>query len=64
LDTEASGVAVSKIAKKLNMDLMEAAKGIIDIANEKIFGALRLVSVEQGTWLTISYPRYEQWRLD
>ena len=39
---------MSKIADRLGMGVMEAAKGIIDIVNEKMFGALRLVSVEQG----------------
>jgi N-methylhydantoinase A len=28
--------------------LMEAARGIIDIVNENMFGALRMISVQQG----------------
>jgi len=27
---------------------MEAARGIIDIVNENMFGALRMISVQQG----------------
>lgn len=48
LDVEASKNAVSKVADRLQMTLHDAARGIIDIVNEKMFGALRLVSVEQG----------------
>ena len=40
--------AVQKIADSMGISLMEAAEGIVKIANESIFGALRLVSVEQG----------------
>lgn len=40
--------AVQKIADSMDISLMDAAEGIIKIANESIFGALRLVSVEQG----------------
>jgi N-methylhydantoinase A len=40
--------AVQKIADALDMPLKKAAEGIIDIVNENMFGALRLVSVEQG----------------
>jgi N-methylhydantoinase A len=48
LDVAAARAAVGKVADRLGMKLEEAAKGIIDIVNEKMFGALRLVSVEQG----------------
>ena len=48
LDVAASQKAVSHVAEKLGMTVLDAAKGIIDIVNEKMFGALRLVSVEQG----------------
>jgi N-methylhydantoinase A len=48
LDREASKRAVQKIADSLNLSLMEAAAGIISIVNETMFGALRLVSVQQG----------------
>jgi N-methylhydantoinase A len=40
--------AVAKIAKPLGLSIKEAASGIIDIVNENMYGALRLVSVEQG----------------
>ncbi len=40
--------AVQSIADSLDLTLHEAASGIVDIVNENMFGALRLVSVEQG----------------
>ena len=40
--------AVQTIADALGVGLMDAAQGIVDIVNENMFGALRLVSVEQG----------------
>ena len=48
LDTAASAAAVQSIAKQMGMDTISAAEGIIDIINESMHGALRLVSVEQG----------------
>ncbi len=48
LDTEAAKAAVSQIADAMGLDLMHAAAGITDIVNENMFGALRLVSVQQG----------------
>ena len=48
LDFKASETAVQTIADALNLDLKTAASGVIDIVNENIFGALRLVSVQQG----------------
>ncbi|WND03478.1 hydantoinase/oxoprolinase family protein [Temperatibacter marinus] len=48
LDVDASRKAVQTIADALSVTLEEAAQGIIDIANENMFGALRLVSVQQG----------------
>ena len=44
----AAAAAVQTIADALSLDLKPAAAGIIDIVNENIFGALRLVSVQQG----------------
>lgn len=44
----ASEAAVQKVADAMNIPLMEAAEGIVRIVNESMFGALRLVSVEQG----------------
>jgi N-methylhydantoinase A len=40
--------AVQKIADALGTSLKAAAEGIINIVNENMFGALRLVSIEQG----------------
>jgi N-methylhydantoinase A len=49
LDREAAHAAVKSIADATGLDSVEAAAaGIIDIVNENMFGALRLVSVQQG----------------
>ena len=40
--------AIKPIAKALGISVKRAAAGIIDIVNENMYGALRLVSVEQG----------------
>lgn len=48
INREASVKAVQTVADAIGIDLMEAAEGIIKIVNESMFGALRLVSVEQG----------------
>ena len=48
INRDASVAAVQKVADAIGIDLMEAAEGIIKIVNEAMFGALRLVSVEQG----------------
>ncbi len=48
LDREGSKRAVQKIADAMKIDLMAAARGIIDIVNENMFGALRMISVQQG----------------
>ena len=40
--------AVQKVADAMGVSLKEAAEGIVRIANEHMFGALRLISVEQG----------------
>lgn len=48
IDKAAAEAAVQKIADAMGIGLMEAAEGIIKIVNESMFGALRLVSVEQG----------------
>jgi N-methylhydantoinase A len=48
INREASVAAVQKVADAMGIELMEAAEGIIKIVNESMFGALRLVSVEQG----------------
>lgn len=48
LDREGARAAVQTIADRLGIGLMEAARGIIDIVNENMFGALRMISVQQG----------------
>lgn len=40
--------AVQTIADAMKLSLKQAAAGIIDIVNENMYGALRLVSVEKG----------------
>ncbi|KAF2110972.1 Hydantoinase/oxoprolinase-domain-containing protein [Lophiotrema nucula] len=48
LDVAAAASAVETIAKQMGMEVSAAAEGIIDLVNESMHGALRLVSVEQG----------------
>jgi len=48
LDRASAKAAVQTIADRLGIGLMEAARGIIDIVNENMFGALRMISVQQG----------------
>ena len=48
LDREGATKAIQTIADALGIDLMAAARGIIDIVNENMFGALRMISVQQG----------------
>src|SRR3954453_7264551 len=49
LDRDAAHAAVKSIADATGLPSVEAAAaGIIDIVNENMFGALRLVSVQQG----------------
>ncbi len=48
LDREGAEKAVQTIADALGIGLYEAARGIIDIVNENMFGALRMISVQQG----------------
>jgi N-methylhydantoinase A len=48
INREAAERAVQQTADAMGIDLMDAAEGIIKVVNESMFGALRLVSVEQG----------------
>lgn len=48
LDRGLAEKAVQKVADALELPMKKAASGIIDIVNENMYGALRLVSVEQG----------------
>lgn len=48
LDVKAAEEAVGAIGRTLGLDLQQAAQGILDIVNENMFGALRLVTVQKG----------------
>lgn len=49
LDRDAALHAIdTKIAQPLGLDPFEAAKGIIDISNNNMMGAIRVVSIERG----------------
>jgi len=48
LDVEAAKAAVKTIGDALGLDVYQAAAGILDIVNENMAGALRLVSVQRG----------------
>ncbi|HEX6254884.1 MAG TPA: hydantoinase/oxoprolinase family protein [Euzebyales bacterium] len=48
LDVDAATAAVSTVADALGVDVRQAAAGVVDIVNENMFGALRLVSIQQG----------------
>lgn len=48
LDIQAAEKAVLKLAKQIGCDLLEAAHGIVRIANEHMARALRVISVERG----------------
>ena len=48
LDAEAAKASVGQIGKKLGLDVYQTAQGILDIVNENMHGALRLVSVQRG----------------
>jgi N-methylhydantoinase A len=48
LDKQASEKAVQTIADKLGITLFEAAKGIIDVVNDHMVRALRVMSVQRG----------------
>ncbi len=48
LDLEAAKAAVQKIGDALGLDVHQAAEGILDIVNENMAGALRVVSVQRG----------------
>ena len=48
LDTGAAEAAVAKIGHALGLDVHAAAHGILDIVNENMLGALRLVTVQKG----------------
>ena len=48
LDPEAALAAVERIARQLDMDTLDTARGIVQVANEKMIQALRVISVQRG----------------
>lgn len=48
LDTAAAATAVAAVGDALGLEVHQAAQGILDIVNENMAGALRLVSVQRG----------------
>jgi len=48
LDVEAARDAVNRIGGKIGLSPEDAAQGILDIANEVMLGALRVITVQRG----------------
>jgi N-methylhydantoinase A len=48
LDVDAAHAAVGTLASRLGLDVHAAAAGIVDIVNESMLGALRVVTVQKG----------------
>ena len=48
LDKEKSEQAIAAVANKLGMDIFEAATGIIEVVNDHMVRALRVMSVQRG----------------
>jgi N-methylhydantoinase A len=48
LDVEAAHTAVQRVAGGLGLDIHAAASGIVEIVNENMLGALRVVTVQKG----------------
>jgi N-methylhydantoinase A len=48
LDVEAAHAAVRRGAEPLGLDVFAAAQGIVDLVNESMLGALRVVTVQKG----------------
>lgn len=48
LDQERARKAIAQVARQLNLDVMTTAQGIIDLANERMSEALRVMSVQKG----------------
>ncbi len=48
LDVDAARKAVTGIGEKLGLSVEEAARGILQIANEVMLGALRVITVQRG----------------
>ena len=52
IDADASFAVISEIAETLGMDITETALGIVAIAEDVMAGAIRTVSIDQGSDLT------------
>ena len=48
LDIAGAKAAIAKVGQAMGLSAEEAAKGIIDIANEVMLGALRVITVQRG----------------
>ncbi|KAL4809453.1 Hydantoinase/oxoprolinase-domain-containing protein [Aspergillus unguis] len=48
LNADAALAAVGDVAKQMNLSVTQTAEDIVNLVNETMYGALRLVSVEQG----------------
>lgn len=48
LDLEAARAAVGAVGEAMGLGIEEAAQGILDIANESMYSALRVVSIQRG----------------
>jgi len=48
LDIQAAEQAISKLAVKMDCDVLEASLGVVRLANEHMARALRVISVERG----------------
>lgn len=48
LDVEGARKALDKIGSAINLSTEDAAQGVIDIANEVMLGALRMITVQRG----------------
>jgi N-methylhydantoinase A len=48
LDVAGAKAAIAKIGQAMGLSAEDAAKGIIDIANEVMLGALRVITVQRG----------------
>ncbi len=48
LDPDLAEKAIEQLARKLDLSPVEAARGIIEIANANMVGAIRLISVQRG----------------
>ncbi len=48
LDVDAARRAVANVAEQMEMSIEDAAEGIIDLANENMIQALRVISIQRG----------------